>query len=290
MHGVQERECNRTAGRRETAGKVHKPISSTRADSALVGAVILCLSPANAQPAAGNAPARIVTRAGTVQVQRTGATLWLAGLANQTLFYNDRVRTLADGRATVELRDLSQLRLDPSTEVLVAEVSTPPAHPRLLFQSGRGYFLDRNRPQEIEVETPMGAAAIVGTEFVVSVDAATGATLLTMIDGQVVLTNRMGTAALHSGEQGVIEPGRPPRKTAVVAAENKVQWFLYYPGVLDPAEIGLDAGTQDTLAACLGAYGEGDLLQAMSAYPPNRTPPPPPNGSFSRRSSYPAGA
>jgi tetratricopeptide (TPR) repeat protein len=227
---------------------------------------------APAQPAPGGAPARIITRVGAVQVQKRGAAAWQATSVDQALFYNDRVRTLSDGRATVELRDLSRLRLEPRTEVLVAEVSTPPPHPRLQFQGGRGYFLDRNRPREIEVETPVGAAAIVGTEFVIEVDSATGATVLTMIDGEVLLSNPMGAATLRNGERGLVQRGQPPRKTALVAALNAVQWFLYYPGVLDTAEIGLDAGAQNALAACLAAYGQGDLLGAMSAYPSNRAP------------------
>ena len=245
----------------------------TRArQAALTGSLLLWHLCAPAQPGRGGSPARVVTSAGAVQVRKTGATAWQPTRVNQPLFYNDRVRTLTDGRATVELRDLSQLRLDPRCEVLVAEVSTPPAHTRLQFQSGRGYFLDRNRPREIEVETPVGAAAIVGTEFVIEVDAASGATVLTMIDGEVRLSNPMGTATLRSGERGLIEPGQPPRKTAVVATLNAVQWFLYYPGVLDPAEIGLDAEAQSALAACLAAYREGDLLEAMSAFPSNRSP------------------
>ncbi len=49
-----------------------------------------------------------------------------------------------------------------------------------------------------------------------------------------------GRTGAQSGEQGIVEPGLPPRKTAVLNAINVIQWNLYYPAVLDVEELGLD--------------------------------------------------
>jgi tetratricopeptide (TPR) repeat protein len=47
---------------------------------------------------------------------------------------------------------------------------------------------------------------------------------------------------------------------------------LYYPAVLDPAELGLTDAEKSALADSLAAYRSGDLLAAQENYPANRTP------------------
>jgi tetratricopeptide (TPR) repeat protein len=216
--------------------------------------------------------ARLITRVGGVEMNITGGPSWVSAPVNQHLSYNDRLRTLEDGQATLQLQDYSEVRVSPGSELSVVSVTPPPPQSRLQFQKGRLYFLDRNRPREIEVETPVGSAAIVGTEFVVEVNPDSGETVLTLVEGKVVLANAQGRTELSSGEQGIIERGRAPRKTAVIAVQDAVQWFLYYPAVVDPSELALDNQTQALLAGSLAAYRNGDLLKAMAEYPAGHVP------------------
>src|SRR5207244_6626162 len=81
-----------------------------------------------------------------------------------------------------------------------------------------------------------------------------------------------GSLVLQSGEQGVVDPGQAPRKTAVLHAINVIQWSLYYPAVLDPEELGLTQIEQTELADSLAAYRSGDLLAALGRYPENHQP------------------
>ena len=80
-----------------------------------------------------------------------------------------------------------------------------------------------------------------GTEFVVAV-AANGSTTVTMLDGEVELSNAQGSLVVSTGEQAKVDVGGRPRKTAVLEAINSVQWCLYYPGVLDLKELGYRRG------------------------------------------------
>jgi Tfp pilus assembly protein PilF len=121
------------------------------------------------------------------------------------------------------------------------------------------------------VETPTVATLIRGTEFNLEVEEG-GKTTLTLLDGRVEMTNPFGTLTLSSGEQGVAEPGQPPRRTAVLQTINVVQWALYYPGVLDPGELELTAAEQAGLQESLSAYRAGDLLAALGKYPQGRQP------------------
>ena len=73
------------------------------------------------------------------------------------------------------------------------------------------------------------------------------------------LSNARGSVLLHSGEQGEAEIGRAPRKTAMIAATNVLQWCLYYPAVLDPVELSVPE------SRALAAYRRGDLPGALAA-------------------------
>ena len=51
-----------------------------------------------------------------------------------------------------------------------------------------------------------------------------------------------------------------------------MQWWLYYPAVLDLADLHFTDVEQTTIATSLTAYRAGDLLQALAAYPAGRQP------------------
>jgi Tfp pilus assembly protein PilF len=217
-------------------------------------------------------PARVLTTNGVVEFLRDKTVQWYDAPAGLPLVVLDRLRTLENGRAVVQMQDLSQLRMNPRSELVITPPRAGTAKARIDVERGLFYFLHRNRPGEVEVDTPVGTAAIEGTEFVLSVDEVSGATILSLINGRVELANAFGKVTLVSGEEGVMERGQPPRKTAVIETKNVVQWFLYYPGVVDPDELKLDRDSSTALAASLAAYREGDLLRALSAYPAGRTP------------------
>ena len=225
---------------------------------------------ASAQVSTQRPPARVVLCEGGVTFQRADAVGWYAAPVDHALFVRDRLRTSEDGRAAVEMEDLSQLRLNPRSELVITPARAASAKSRISFLKGLLYFLHRNRPGEIEVDTPVGIAAIEGTEFVLAVDEATGATTLSLLEGRVELSNEFGRASLVGGEQGVMERGQPPRKTAVLETRNVVQWCLYYPGVLDPEELGLSPEEKGVLAETLAAYRAGDLPRAVELYPQGR--------------------
>jgi hypothetical protein len=219
-----------------------------------------------------HAPAMVIARTGRVEFRRLDPNLWYPAPAGHSLFERDHLRTLADGRATVEMEDLSQLRVNPQSEFIITPPRSATAKRRIEVLSGLLYFLHRNQPGEIDVDTPVGATAIEGTEFVLNVEPGTGKTVLTLIDGHVRMTNDYGYITLTNGEQGTMEHGKAPTKTAVINAQNAVQWCLYYPGVINPDDLHLDSDIRSILASSLAAYRDGDLIGALANYPANRTP------------------
>lgn len=218
-----------------------------------------------------NAPAVLLTAEGRVEVSRPGVTAWSAARVEQPLQTGDRVRTGLRSRAVLRLSDLSVLRLNELTTIEVRPPAKPGRPQSADIKSGGIYFFNREKPVDLEFRTPVASGAIRGTAFAVDV-AEAGRTVITMLEGTVELKNEAGQIALASGEQGTVEAGQPPRKTAMLDAVNVIQWALYYPGVLDPEEAGLSPAERTALDASLQTYRSGDLLAAVAAYPENRPP------------------
>jgi tetratricopeptide (TPR) repeat protein len=228
----------------------------------IFGGMLFAQTPATTPKAASE----LLTIEGTVQVRVVGAADWVPGQTNQFLHIGDRLRTAARSRATVRLSDLTILRVNELTTLQIQPPREPGKQSLLDLNSGSAYFLSRERPPEQEFRTPLTSGAIRGTEFNLTV-ADDGRTVVTLIDGQVSLSNSLGQLAMGSGEAGVVNPGQPPFKTAMIEAINVIQWCLYYPGVVDPDELAFTAEEKPSLSDSLAAYRTGDLLQALAALP-----------------------
>jgi tetratricopeptide (TPR) repeat protein len=213
---------------------------------------------------------RLLSTEGKVEFSRQ-KTEWSAAVVNQPLESQDRLRTLALSRAMVQLAELGRLRLDEQTTLEILPPRNPDSKGTLDLKSGAIYFFTRDRPREFDIQTPHALAASRGTEFLVSIEPA-GREVFLVYDGEVELSNPLGRVLVGKGEQGIVEPGQPPRKTAVIQSTRIVQWWLYYAAVLDPDELSLDQEQQQVLAKSLAAYRQGSLLQALKEYPAGRTP------------------
>src|SRR5262245_33837451 len=216
-------------------------------------------------------PIRIIAIERTVEVSRVGSLEWDLAYTNQLLKAGDRIRTREGSRLTLLWSDQSTVRLGSMTEFEVAPPPQPKAQSGFSLFRGLAYFFHRDKPADVRVKTRTASAAVRGTEF--NLEARDNdQTILTMVDGEVDFSNEQDTIRLRSGEQGIAEPGRAPRKTPQIVVMNVIQWCLYYPGVLDPDEVGLTSAEQQALAESLSAYRAGDLLEALDKYPAGRQP------------------
>ena len=206
-----------------------------------------------------------------MQVAPVSQQKWTPGRTNQTLRVGDRARTGVRSRATIRLTDLTVLRVNELSTLLIQPPLASGKQNALDLQRGDAYFFSRERPTEVEFRTPLASAAIRGTEFHLAV-ADDCTTRVTLIDGEVTLNNQFGAVDLASGEEGIVEPGKAPRKTAVIEAINIIQWCLYYPAILDLDELNFAPAEKQILAASLESYRSGDLLKALENYPAGRAP------------------
>ena len=226
-----------------------------------------------AEPASNAGPLTCVllSKEGKVEVARKGVVQFTAAPTNMVLNIGDRLRTGLRSRATLRWSDLSVVRVDELTSLELQPPDKAKAKPQLELRSGATYFFSREKPEDIQFRTPVASGAIRGTEFNLAVEE-NGRTVVSLIDGEVLLAAAQATETLRSGERGTIDPGQPPKKSPLLDATNVIQWTLYYPAVVDPDELGLSAQEKQTFASALKAYQEGDMLGALQAYPEDRQP------------------
>jgi Tfp pilus assembly protein PilF len=213
-----------------------------------------------------NRASQLVEFSGKVEITIANTNDWRPARTNQFLHPGDRLRTAADSRATLQLSDRSVIRVNQST-ILEIQAPTQPARHRFGLKRGALFFLDREKPADIEFETPLATGAIRGTEFFLAVAEADAATRLALLDGAVELKTSTDQLKLTSGQQALVEPGRPAQLTAVLPAVNLIQWSFYYPAVLNPAEIPFTETEKSALEKSLSAYTSGDLLGALAEAP-----------------------
>jgi tetratricopeptide (TPR) repeat protein len=219
---------------------------------------------------AGGALGRLLTVEGKVEYWPVGSTNWQTAVAGQLLHEGDRLRTGRRSRSTIRMSDL----VARVNELTTLQVLAPPGTrrgPLLDLKSGSAYFFSRERTPELQLRTPLVAAAIRGTELHVQVRD-DGITTVAVLEGEVELASALGSLTLHSGEQGRVAPGEPPSKTAVIDAINIIQWCLYYPAVVHLEDLALTEAEAKRLEASLSAYARGDLLQAAAKCPLDAPP------------------
>lgn len=212
----------------------------------------------------------LLTIEGKVETARAGMLTWTTAQTNQLLQAGDRIRTGSGSRATIRLLDLSVLRVNELTTLEIRPPSQPGQRMLLDLKSGKSYLFNREKPTELQFRTPLASGAIRGTEFALSVEEGTGRTVVTLLEGTVALNPGPEELLLTSGEQGIVEPGQPPRKTAVINAVNVIQWTLYYPAVIAAEELAFADAERPALRESLAAYERGDVLAALALYPANR--------------------
>lgn len=239
-----------------------------------IPSLALCIATtALAAPATNNVRVlSIEGEAAQAEISRAGATAWDPAYVDQILRPGDRGRTGPRSKILLRMSDLSVLRVRERSQFEIKPPPEPAQPAGLALLKGLVYLFHRDKPGTTRIQSRTALAATRGTEFLVEVEEATDRMTLTLIDGEADLSNAEGTLALKTGEQGVAEPGQPPRKTAVICSVNLLQWCLYYPGVLDTDELEFSAETRETLSASLDAYGEGALPRALAAYPASRAP------------------
>ena len=232
----------------------------TRLARTVLGAIFFTIILASTAVASDNCQAvvgRLATVDGQVEVQKTGASSWQAGVLGADLCQGDTVRAAARSRATITLINQAVLRIDQNTAMRLDNI-TGVTEERSVLSLLKGAFQSFSRkPRGFEVNTPYLNGSIEGTEFVFRAE--DGQSELTVLEGTVVASNAQGKVSVSGGESAVAEQGKAPYMRTVVSPRDAVQWSLYYPPVMAAGGEAVQASLQD--AASLLSAGRVDEAQ-----------------------------
>ena len=224
-----------------------------------------------AKAAAPNAAGEIVSLQGRGEFREPAETRWRNAFIRQKLGEGNFVRTGDASRMGVLLADQTQVRLAANSMIQIKQVGDGRDRGTVLNQNaGRSWTQSKNVPNRLTVETPSALAAIRGTdwELVVGED---GSSTLTVLSGEVLLSNDQGSVSIGAGEQGRAQKGVAPVKRVLSNPRERVQWVSSftvdprrYPEIEKPADTA--PGSQGAALQAIGRLlRSGDLAAARRA-------------------------
>ena len=190
--------------------------------------------------------AEIVLLLGKAEVRDSAQGQWRPATLQQKIAAGTFLRTGDGSQAALLLRDQTQVRLNAASTLQVSGVAVAGEGTTLQLVQGRMWaqakqsftgllrsftgvvsraVLTTRAP--LRVTTPTATVGIRGTDWEVSVDPA-GTTTVTVLSGEVEVSNELGQVAVGPNEQATAERGKAPVKTLLTNARDRVQWVTAY--------------------------------------------------------------
>ena len=203
--------------------------------SRMVVRVCLCaLLIAGGVPAEAQQAAEVVVLQGTGDFRPDAQVDWRAARMQQDLSAGEFVRTGELSRMGMLFLDQTQIRLNQNTVMQIKQVSRAAdasSSTVLGLIAGRAWSQSKQAPRKLLIETPSATAAIRGTDWELSVDAA-GTTTVTVLSGEVEFFNDFGTVVVARNEAATAVVGQAPVKLLITNPRDRVQWVTAY--AVDP--------------------------------------------------------
>jgi tetratricopeptide (TPR) repeat protein len=184
--------------------------------------------------------ADILMMVGRGEVRVAGQTTWQLASVQQKLEAGSFVRTPEGGQMALLLRDQTQVRLNQNTVLEIKSVQSGEQATELSLVQGRLWAQVKQlskgglravsslvRPQQVRVVTPTATVGIRGTDWELVVGDQ-GATTVTVLSGEVEMSNPLGQVLVGPNEQAVAEAGKAPVKSLLSNARDRVQWVTAY--------------------------------------------------------------
>ena len=207
--------------------------------------------------------ALVASLQGDVQYRVNSSADWQKVQVDQALCAGEQVRVAGYSRAALVLNNDTLVRLDQHTTLTLTGLSDNKDKTWIDLLKGIGHFISRVK-QKFEVSTPFVNAAVEGTEFVVAVDDSQGA--VSVFEGRVRVSNSQGELVLTNGQRAVAAKDQAPELKLLARPRDAVQWALYYPPVVDSAQLTAlkkDSTVGQRLEQSLEAFEQGQSDQAL---------------------------
>lgn len=219
----------RLAARAAAPSRRLRAASLRRCAAAVLGAAALIALPAAAaERSCEDWHAEFVSVEGSVEIQRAGSARWQAAAQDQIVCIGDSVRVNGYSRAAVRLPDKTVLRLDQRTSLTFSEPRDETAT-WVDVLLGVIHIISRD-PRALRFNTPYANAGLEGTEFVIEVG--DRGTDVTVVEGEVEMSNAAGTIGVPSGQRGSAGPSGAPTAAPIGDPFAPIGWTPYFAPVL----------------------------------------------------------
>lgn len=190
-------------------------------------AILGCAVPASAEiwPRSAPAAGSVISRKAGEEARFIEVENWREVEVRQDLLPGDVLRTNATGQLAILFSDRTQIRLGRNTTLRVRRVGEA-ADSEFSLDAGTIWARAERGGVGLTVDTPAAAAAIRGTDWTMTVDA-DGRTKLIVLEGQVELSNALGSVLVAEGEAAVAAIGQAPTKIVIVDPDDREQMLFY---------------------------------------------------------------
>lgn len=173
--------------------------------------------------------------AGAVIARKTGEEVRFIDVSNwqfvdlrQDLVGGDVLRTNATGQLAILFSDRTQIRMGRNATLVVKQVTSGSGADTVLeLQAGTIWARAERGGPGVEVQTPAAAAAIRGTDWTMTVEGSR--TSLSVLEGEVRLSNPQGSVDVREGEGAVASIGQAPQKVVIVDSDDREQMLFCLP-------------------------------------------------------------
>lgn len=230
--------------------------------------------PAPSRTPAASLVANLSELEGGVQAKRPADADFLAATPGLVLPTLSQVRTQADGHARLDLSSGTIIRITPNSLFTLTVKDPDPVNPLLNLKLLTGQLFIILSGGSVNVETPAGVAAVLGSYMSVRIDPKTGDILVQCLEGSCKLDTPAGSFDLHTGQKARLpftEEGAEPVDPQIedMTEEDIQDWMDTNPEAGDVLD---DVATQEACAADDSCPTEEDPCSTDESCSPTEDP------------------
>jgi Flp pilus assembly protein TadD len=208
--------------------------------------------------------ANLTSLQGQVDVRTNVTGTWHPAAQDDPLCGGNEIRTGAFSRAQIRLHQNAPGTAGDGTLMQLKGLSSlvlPKTEKPSLIDLLRGqiHILTRT-PKSLTIKTLFCNANVEGTEFLVQADPDN--TKVSVYEGQVKVSNDLGSTQLIAGEAAIAVLNKAPRREILIKPRDAVQWALYYPPIIDP-QIVPPGSYRSTYSRVLDLYKQNQIADAI---------------------------
>lgn len=174
--------------------------------------------------------ATLYSAQGEVDLQVGGSQVWQPIAQGASLCAGDIVAVRRLSRAVLRLeQEQTNIQLGENTTLVLPGVRAE-GYSLIELLKGIGHFISRV-PRMLQIKTPFVNAAVEGTEFVVEVNSEEAQ--ISVQEGTVRARAPSGDVVMQAGNYVRARVGQALTESAIEQADQRVDWALYYPQVIE---------------------------------------------------------